>query len=55
MLKWQVEEQMQRPGLQDLRHQVLWIPEGVEGKWEKEGSGGVVTQVVGRREGRSTK
>ena len=53
MLKWQLEEQTQWPGLQDLRLQILWIPEGVDGKWENEGLGRVVTQVVGRGEGRS--
>ena len=41
------------PGLQDLRLQVLWIPEGVDGKWENEGLGGVMTQMVGRGEGGS--
>ena len=44
---------MQWPGLQDLILQVLWIPEGVDGKQENEGLGGVVTQAVGRGEGRS--
>ena len=53
MLKWQLEEQTQWPGLQDLRHQVLWTPEGVYGKWENEGLGRAVMQAVGRGKGRN--
>ena len=51
----EVEEQTQWPDLQDLRHQVLWIPEEIDGKWGNKGSGRVMTQAVGRGEGRSTR
>ena len=53
MLKWQLEEQTQWPwptGSETSGPVDSW---GVDGKWENEGLGGVMTQMVGRGEGGS--
>ena len=54
-LEWQLLEQTWWLGLQDLRLQVLWIPEEAVGIWGNQGSDGIMTEEVGQGEGGSTR
>ena len=54
-LEWQLEEQTQWPGLQDLRPRVLWTLEAAAGKWGNWGLGRVIVKVVGKGEGGNTR
>ena len=54
-LEWQLKEQTQWLGLQDLKLQVLWILEGATGIWGNWGLGRIVAQEVGKGEGGSTR